>query len=84
MLFRANFKKKKKKKKSKDCFIVEKYIFVKRQNFISTFKICFETWKFFHKILNKICLKVGKPKLKSHNFKSCMFDDPVIVNTAFP
>ena len=44
----------------------------------------FETWKLFHKILNRICLKVGKPKLKSQNFKSCMFDDPVIVNTAFP
>ena len=45
------------------------YILVKRQNFINTFKIYLESWKFFHKILNKICLKVGKPKLKISEFQ---------------
>ena len=33
---------------------------VKRWNFISTFKVFFETWSLFYKILNKIRLKAGK------------------------
>ena len=45
------------------------------------FKIHFETWNYFHKFLTKAVSMLEK--LKSQNFKSCMFDDPVIVNTAF-
>ena len=67
MLFRATLKKKKKKKTSKDFrFIVEKIhiinIIVGEAVIISTFKACFETWKFFCKIYNKVRLKVGKFK----------------------
>ena len=36
---------------------------VKREKFISTFKIYLETWRFFHKNFDKSCLNVGKVKM---------------------
>ena len=80
MLFSTNFKKNSKGR----CFIVEKFQIIdigEAVRFISTFKMYFETWKFFYKFLDKICFKVGKIK---KNFKSRILDVTVTVNTAFP
>ena len=62
MLFRANFKKNSKGR----CFIAEKFQIIhidEAVNFISTFKIFFETWRFFGKSFDKSRLKVGKIKM---------------------
>ena len=57
----------KKKKKSKGlCFIVEKFQIIntgKAVKLISTFKIEFETWRFFCKDFDKSRLKAGKIKM---------------------
>ena len=83
--FKFQKKKKKEKRKSKGCcFIVENFQIInigKAVNFISTRKIYFETWRFFRKASDKSRLKVGI--IEMSDFKKCIFNDPVIVNTAF-
>ena len=52
----------KKKKIKEPLFHCRDISLVKRKKIISTFKIYFETWKFFHKTLVKSRLKAGKIK----------------------
>ena len=70
-----------KKKNSKArCFIVEKFQIINTGEAILP-KSILKPLGFFVKILTKSVRKLEK--LKWQNFKKCMFEDPIIINTAF-
>ena len=80
-LFRANFKKKFKEPLFHCREISDRKYWWCGEILSVLSKSILNPGSLFIKFLKKVIWKLGK--LKSQNFKSCMFDGPVIVNIAF-